>query len=79
MSHPLIGDLSKQTSDELTKNLSSLQKKLNGAMRLGYYDAVAQLRLIIADYQNEVNTRHSAELEKAMKDGPDFDSFIDFG
>lgn len=79
MSHPLLGDLSSQSTDELSKNLSSLQKKLSSAMRLGYFDAIQQLRLLISDYQNEVNNRHSKALEDTLKDGPDLDSFIDIG
>ncbi len=81
MPHPLVGDLTKMTSDELTKNMSSLQKKMYGALRLGYPDAVEQLKMFIADYQAEIDARHNKALDEAMKssDTPDLDSFIDIG
>lgn len=53
MEHPLIGDLSSLTVDELTAKISDLNQKLTFAMRTGNGHLCTQLRMAIESHNNK--------------------------
>jgi hypothetical protein len=65
--HPLIGDLTTLTDDEITTKLNLLSKKLNQSYRLGYHDAISQLQLIMQDYNYELQRRNTKRMEEIME------------
>jgi len=67
MEHPLIGDLSSLTEDQVTEKLSELNKKLSIASRMGNGHMCNQIRSAIESYR----TRYNAILELARKDSDD--------
>lgn len=50
MEHPLIGDLSNLTADELNTQISDLYKKLNIATQSGNGHLCNQLRMALESY-----------------------------
>jgi hypothetical protein len=50
MEHPLIGDLSNLTAEELNTQISDLYKKLNIAMQSGNNHLCNQLRMALDSY-----------------------------
>jgi hypothetical protein len=75
--HPLVGDLSVLTTDELHKKYSDLQKRLGQAYRMGMGDAVQQLHMLLSDYQAEVQRRNEKMLEEMSKKSAEFKNIID--
>lgn len=59
MEHPLIGELSSLTLDELTAKISELNQKLTFAMRTGNGDLCNQLRMAIESYNNKYREKLS--------------------
>ena len=53
MEHPLIGDLSELTAEELNTQISDLYKKLNIAMQTGNGHLCNQLRMALESYTNK--------------------------
>ena len=74
MEHPLIGDISSLTPDELMTKINELNKKLGIAMRSGNGHLCNQLRMAIESYQN----RYQAQLNEqaSARGGPDFSDRI---
>jgi hypothetical protein len=77
MGHPLTPDLSKLSTDELTKKLSDLQGRLMYAYRIGQPDMVGQLQLLLQDYQEEMSNRNRKALEEMEKNSKQFKNIID--
>lgn len=75
--HPLTGDLSVLTVDELHKKYSDLQKRLGQAYRMGMGDAVQQLQMLLGDYQAEVNRRNEKMLADMSSKTAEFKNIID--
>ena len=71
MDHPLIGSLSDLTTEEISSKIVELGKKLTFAMRTGNAALCNQIRLAIANYQNEYNDRLTKETNSL------FDEVID--
>jgi len=67
MEHPLIGDLSKLTEDQVTEKLTELNKKLSIAARLGNGHMCNQIRSAIESYR----TRYNTILDQIRKDSDD--------
>lgn len=65
--HPLAGDLTQISDEELLKKLNELYDKI----KLNYYKSDAnmsfQLRLLLEDYRNEHQRRLQIEQEKFIK------------
>lgn len=73
MEHPLIGDISELTLDDITHKLSELQKKLGIAQRIGNGHLCHQLRMAIESYQ----TRYQKIIQEQQKNNPiDFNGII---
>lgn len=63
MEHPLIGDLSNLTLEELNTQITELYKKLNIATRSGNGHLCDQLRMALESY----NARYQAKLQDSVK------------
>ena len=63
MEHPLIGDLSHLSMDELTEKINSLNKSLAYSMRSGRYDMSNQIRMALESYRGELNRQQAKLLE----------------
>jgi hypothetical protein len=70
MEHPLIGDLSKLTLDELGEKIADLNKKLGMAMRTGNGHLCNQIRMAIESH----NVKYQEKLQDSYKK-----SDVDFG
>ena len=75
--HPLAPDLSKVSMDELTKKYGDLLKRVTAAYRWGNADMVAQLQMLMQDYQNEMQLRNQKALEDMEKNSKNFKNIID--
>jgi hypothetical protein len=70
MEHPLIGDLSNLTIDELGEKIADLNKKLSMAMRTGNGHLCNQIRMAIESH----NVKYQEKLQESYKK-----SDVDFG
>lgn len=77
MSHPLLNDLSALTQDELNKKYADISKRLVQAQRYGNPGVVQQLRMILTDYQYELEQRNRKIMEDAEKHNSNFKGIID--
>lgn len=75
--HPLLGSLSELTNEELYAKHAELTRRVSQAYRLGYGDALDQLRMIIDDYQSEINRRAAKALEDLQSKSKQFKNIID--
>lgn len=74
MEHPLIGDISGLTVDELSAKISDLHQKLSIAQRGGNQYLCNQIRMALETYQNQ----YQQKLRRPASDGtPDFSDKID--
>lgn len=67
--HPLTPDLTGLSDEELHTKRSELQNRLGYAYRIGSYDMVGQLQLLLQDYGMEVERRNQKMLADAQKSG----------
>jgi hypothetical protein len=74
MEHPLIGDISGLTPDELMTKINELNKKLGIAMRSGNGHLCNQLRMAIETYQTQYQARLNEQA--AARGGSDFSDRI---
>jgi len=77
MEHPLIGDLSKYSIDELTSKISELNKKLSYAMTTGNGHLCNQLRMAIETFRNQYQQKVREDYEKRLADAKIDTSKID--
>jgi len=70
MEHPLIGDLSNLTMDELGEKIADLNRKLSMAMRTGNGHLCNQIRMAIESH----NVKYQEKLQESYKK-----SDVDFG
>lgn len=59
MGHPLIGDVSDKTMDELSEIISGLTKKLNYAYRLQHQPMINQLTMTLNTYRDEYQRKQN--------------------
>ena len=76
MEHPLIGDISGLTSEELATKLAELNKKLVIAGRTGNGHLCNQIRMAVESYQNLYNQRLEEQYRRQAGDR-DFSDKID--
>jgi gamma-glutamyl:cysteine ligase YbdK (ATP-grasp superfamily) len=80
MLHPLAVDASELTDSELDKKVQELSKKLMMANRMGNYELIQQVQMLLNDYQEAQRTRERKQLEETLRDNDsDFDDIIDVG
>lgn len=72
MEHPLIGNLSDLTEDQLTEKITELNRKLGMAMRIGNGHLCGQIRMAIENYQGAYQNKIS-EKNKTGNSNPHFD------
>ena len=70
MEHPLIGDLSNLTLDELGEKIADLNRKLSMALRTGNGHLCNQIRMAIESH----NVKYQEKLQESYKK-----SNVDFG
>lgn len=76
MEHPLIGDLSGLTVEELGSKVSELQKKLSIAQRTGNGHLSNQIRMALESYNTVYQTRLRDSYSKENTGSVDFDNKI---
>lgn len=76
MEHPLIGDISGLTTEELTNKIAELNKKLVIAQRTGNGHLCNQVRMAIESYQTLYHQRLEEQYRKQSGDR-DFSDKID--
>lgn len=76
--HPLVGDLSGKTADELLETMSTLHNRLGAVRRSGNTNMAGQLLNVIATYQAEFDKRRMAEI-KSAEQNPIFKDSLDIG
>lgn len=59
MGHPLIGDVSDKTMDELSEIISGLTKKLNYAYRIQHQPMINQLTMTLNTYRDEYQRKQN--------------------
>jgi hypothetical protein len=57
MEHPLVGDLSKHTIDELSEMINNLNKNMSFAARMGRYDLANQIQMVLTSYRAVYNQK----------------------
>ena len=86
--HPLLNDLSKLSDDELHKKVAELNKRFSQAYRMGPYQVILQLQMLIEDYNNEVSKRNAKKMQEMQEkfdkaaekgDGKGLKGIIDIG
>jgi len=73
MYHPLIEDISNLSIEAANLKMSELQKKLQIAYRTGNMDLMNQLQMVIAMYQDHINTKTAEQMKEInnRNQGPD--------
>ena len=74
--HPLAPDLSKLTEEELNQKRGELQNRLMTSYRMGNPDLVAQLQLLLQDYDMEIQTRNQRLMDQMSKANKNFGNII---
>jgi hypothetical protein len=76
MEHPLIGNISDLTLDELSSKVSELQKKLSIVQRTGNGHLANQVRMALESYYNVYQARLQESYQKDQTGGINFDNKI---
>ena len=76
MEHPLIGDISGLTTEELGAKVSELQKKLSIAQRSGNGHLSNQIRMALESYYNVYQAKLQESYQKANTTNIDFENKI---
>lgn len=78
MMHPLVGNLSDKTMDELLETINKLHVRAGTARRIGNSAMLTQVMNIMQNYQEEYEKRRMAEV-KAAEENPIFKDSLDIG
>lgn len=76
MEHPLIGDISELTLEDLGSKISELQKKLGIAARSGNGHLSDQIRMALETYNNAYQTKLQDSYRKENTGNLDFGNKI---
>ena len=76
MEHPLIGNISDLTLEELSGKVSELQKKLSIVQRSGNGHLANQIRMALESYYNVYQTRLQESYQKDQTGSVNFDNKI---
>jgi hypothetical protein len=68
MQHPLIGDVSDKTTEELVDIISKLNRNLSFASRTNNYGMFNQLQMALVTYKTELNKRDKEILDEHEED-----------
>ena len=75
--HPLLPDITQLTDDDLHKKIHELTQRLTQSYRLGNYELVGQIHMLLDDYNNESQRRHQKLLDEMANKNKQFDGIID--
>ena len=75
--HPLAPDLTNLKDDELQTKQGELTRRLNQSYQSGNAQMVAQIQMLLQDYQDEIARRHQKNLEAMMSKNDKFKGIID--
>jgi hypothetical protein len=75
--HPLAPDLSQLKDEELRKKQADLMQKLNTAYRFGNNSLVAQIQMLLQDYNGELGRRQQKQLDELLEKNSKFKDIID--
>lgn len=76
MEHPLIGDISNQSLEELSAKVGELQKKLSIAQRTGNGHLSNQIRMALETYYNAYQARLQESYNKENTNNINFENKI---
>lgn len=76
MEHPLIGDISNKSLEELGAKVGELQKKLSIAQRTGNGHLTNQIRMALETYYNAYQIRLQDSYKKENINNIDFENKI---
>jgi hypothetical protein len=76
MEHPLIGNISGLTLEELSNKVSELQKKLSIVQRSGNGHLANQIRMALESYYNVYQVRLQESYQKDQPSNVNFDNKI---
>lgn len=62
--HPLAPNLRDLSDDDLHKKLSELNKRFTQAYRIGPFQIIPQLQMLIEDYNAEVSRRNAEKMKE---------------
>jgi len=75
--HPLVGNLSELSNEELHKKYNDLMAKYNQAYRFGPASVIPQMQMILENYKQEMETRNRKTLEEIESKNDKFKGIID--
>ena len=75
--HPLGPDLTQLTDADLHKKQGELVQRLGQAHRIGPFNIVGQLQMLLNDYNSEIQRRNQKIMDDMMKKGKGMDGIID--
>jgi hypothetical protein len=75
--HPLSPDLTQLTDAELHKKHGELVLRLGQAYRIGPFNIIGQLQMVLDDYNSEIQRRNQKIMDDMMKKGKGMDGIID--
>ena len=75
--HPLVGNLSELSNEELHKKYNDLMAKYNQAYRFGPTSVIPQMQMILENYKQEMETRNRKTLEEIESKNDKFKGIID--
>lgn len=74
--HPLTADLTHLSDEELHRKIHELTQRLTQSYRLGSYELVGQIHMLLDDYNGESQRRHQKVLEELANKNKQFDGII---
>jgi hypothetical protein len=75
--HPLVGNLSELTTEELHKKYNELMTKMNQAARTGPTSIIPQMQMILNNYRHEMDVRNRKIMEEMEAKNDKFKGIID--
>ena len=74
--HPLSPNLTELKDDELHKKFNELMSKLTYASNIGNFALAGQIRMLMDDYQNEINLRNQKLIDELSQKSDRFSGII---
>jgi hypothetical protein len=65
--HPLGTNLRELSDDDLHKKLADLNKRFMQAYRIGPFQVIPQLQMLIQDYNEEVSRRNAVKMQELQE------------
>jgi hypothetical protein len=75
--HPLVGDLSDLSNEDLNKKYTELMAKFNQAHRFGPTSVIPQMQLVLENYRHELEKRSKKLMEDMDKKADKYKGIID--